>query len=122
MSWKERPRLYGSLSDQEREELKRLCEERDRKLKPGQWKTIITDEEMEDRKRLGMKTQGYITLTEVRRKMALENPNFIHRRPTLQQELEDRKFFEEHSKPTHIKEIIPGVVEELAERREEKND
>lgn len=104
MSWKKSPVFYLSpASNKEREELKRLCYERDRKIKPEEWPTIITDQEMQARVRLGMNCSGYITLTKFRKRAMLENKNFIHNKKTLQQEIDDKKFFEKIEKSrTHI--------------------
>lgn len=94
MSWKDkqnRPNFYQA-SDPERDELKRLVAERNAKLKPGQMPTIITDAEMAHRKKLGMSCVDYITLSDFKKKVHLENRNFMLRRKTLQQELDDKKF------------------------------
>lgn len=99
MSWKDqknRPSFYQA-SDPEREELRRLVAERDKKLKPGQMPTIITEKEMADRKRLGMDCTDYITLQDFRKKTHLANASFMLRRKTYQQELDDKKFAEEIS-------------------------
>ncbi len=89
MSWR-RDLFIFNTQDKEREELKRLCKERNAKLKPGQMPTIITDQEMDDRRKLSMNCTDYITLTDFRKKTVLENDGFIHRRKTLQQELDDK--------------------------------
>lgn len=95
MKWKEPPVFYGTGEEADRAELRRLVKERDAKIRPEQWPTVISEEEMQDKKRLGMTTKGYITLTAFNKKIRLENPNFILHRKTLQQELDEKKFFEE---------------------------
>lgn len=95
MSWKNPPTFHGGPTSEEREELRKLCEERDKKLKLGQMPTIVTDQEMADRRRLKMNCTDYVTLSDFKKRVAMTNQNFILRRKTLQQELDDKKLFEE---------------------------
>lgn len=81
-------------NDKEREELRRLCTERDKRLRASGvvLKTIVTTKEMDHRKRLGMNCSEHITLDDFRKKVALENPGFILNKRTLKQELQDAEF------------------------------
>ena len=94
MSWNGQLFMFKN-QDADREELRRLVAERDKKLKEQnvKWKTIITETEMADRKRLGMDCREYITYTDFKKKCLLENRAFIHTRKTLAQELEDKNLF-----------------------------
>ena len=84
-------RYYRQEND-ERDELRRLVAERDKKLKPKQWRTIITDDEMRERKRLGLPCDEYQTLKDFKTRVLLTNPKFNLLQRTLSQQLADDKF------------------------------
>lgn len=99
MSWNRELFIYKS-DDKEREELRELIEKRNSQLKESgiNWKTIITEDEMADRKRLGMSCKEYITIGDFKKKVMLENSDFIWQKKTKQQEIDDKDFFKEKEK------------------------
>lgn len=93
MSFGGRQYFTFGTTEADRVELRRLCKERDEKLRAAgmSLKTIITDKEMQDRVRFGLDCRQYVTLADFKKRVALENQHFVHRRQTLTQEIKDKE-------------------------------
>lgn len=108
MSWN-RQLFILDRNNEDREELKRLVAKRNAQLKANgvKWDTIITDDEMRSRKELNLSCDGYITLTNFKKKVLLENKDFILNRKTLTQELADEELAKQFEKQIEISSLQP---------------